>query len=77
MAKRTWRDLSSGRRRTVIALGAVQVAMAAAAWADLAKRAPSEVTASKPVWAAIIAVNFVGPLAYLRWGRRERDMARP
>jgi len=28
------------------------------------------VNGPKPLWAAAIAVNFVGPLAYLRWGRR-------
>ena len=29
-----------------------------------------QVNGRKALWAAIIAVNFVGPLSYFRWGRR-------
>jgi hypothetical protein len=48
----------------------VQVAMAVTAWTDLARRPATEVNGSKGWWAAIIGVNFVGPLSYFRWGRR-------
>jgi hypothetical protein len=48
----------------------VQVSLAVSAWADLADRPASEVNGSKTRWAAIIAVNFVGPLSYFRWGRK-------
>jgi hypothetical protein len=39
---------------------------------DLARRPPASVNGRKDVWAAAIAVNFVGPLAYFAWGRRPR-----
>jgi hypothetical protein len=61
----------SGRRRAVLlALGAVQLSLAATAWIDLAHRGPADGNGRKAVWAAVIAVNWIGPLAYLRWGRR-------
>jgi hypothetical protein len=70
MAGRRWADLSSGQRAGVVALGTVQVSLAAAAWTDLARRPARKVNGPKPVWALVIAINFVGPLAYFRFGRR-------
>jgi hypothetical protein len=37
---------------------------------DLAKRPKEQVRGSKPAWAALIAVNFVGPISYFAFGRR-------
>jgi hypothetical protein len=54
----------------VLALGSVQLSLAATAWADLATRRAEEVNGSRARWAAIIAINWVGPLAWFRWGRR-------
>lgn len=70
MAKRKWAELSPVERAVFIAAGSVQLSLAASAWADLARRPRDQVNGSKRTWAAIIAVNFVGPLSYFRWGRR-------
>ena len=70
MAKRRWRDLSRGQRTAVIALGTVQIGLAAVAWTDLARRPTDAVRGRKPWWAVVIGVNFIGPLAYFRFGRR-------
>ena len=70
LGRRRWRDLSTGRRVAVVLGGAVQVSLAATAWADLARRPAAQVNGRKGVWAVVIGVNFVGPLTYLRWGRR-------
>ena len=70
MARLRWRDLNPWQRRWLVGAGVVQLALAVTAWADLARRRPTEVAGRKGVWAAVIAVNWVGPLAYLRWGRR-------
>ena len=48
----------------------VQLSLAATAWAQLATTPAAEVNGSKVRWAAIIAINFLGPLAWFRWGRR-------
>lgn len=47
----------------------VQLALASAAWVDLARRPASEVRGPKWRWALVIGVNFAGPLSYFRWGR--------
>ncbi len=68
--KITWAELSGGQRAGLLALGAVEVVLAAAAWTDLARRPAEAVNGGKAWWAAGIAVNIVGPLSYFRWGRR-------
>ena len=71
MPRNRWDDRSSGRRRAIRVLSAVQFALAAAAWIDLSRRPVDQVTGRKWWWAFAIAVNFVGPIAYFRWGRRK------
>ncbi|MEU5692312.1 PLDc N-terminal domain-containing protein [Actinosynnema sp. NPDC020468] len=68
--KKKWSELGPVERAAVLALGSVQVALAAAAWADLATRPAARVNGPKKLWALLIGVNFVGPLSYFRWGRR-------
>jgi hypothetical protein len=70
MARRRWQDLTPAQQTAVLVLGSVQLSLAATAWADLAKRPAEEVNGSKARWAAIIAINWIGPLAWFRWGRR-------
>ncbi|GGU50555.1 hypothetical protein GCM10010178_49210 [Lentzea flava] len=53
-----------------MALGVVQVLLAGAAWTDLALRPSEFVKGRKVWWAWAILVNFAGPLAYFRWGRK-------
>lgn len=65
-----WRDLSTGERRLIVVAGSIQVGLALTAWTDLFRRDASQVNGPKPVWAAVIALNTVGPLSYFRWGRR-------
>ena len=70
MAKKKWSDLTSGQRKAMIALGTVEVALASAAYIDLIRRPAAEVDGSKGKWAAIIAINIVGPIAYFTRGRK-------
>ena len=68
--RRAWSDLSRGQRRAVMALGAVQLTLQAAALIDLARRPAREVNGDKRLWAAATFVNWAGPLAYFARGRR-------
>lgn len=68
--KKQWDDMSTGRRAVTMMLSAVQISLAVAAWADLARRPADQVNGKKGLWAAIIAVNFVGPISYFVKGRR-------
>jgi hypothetical protein len=70
MARRRWRDLSPREQTVVLTLASVQLSLAATAWADLATRPAAQVNGSKVRWAFVIAINFVGPLAYFLRGRR-------
>ena len=67
-----WSQLSRPQRAGVLVLGAIQFALAAAAWRDLARRPSAQVNGRKGVWALVIAVNWIGPLSYFRWGRTAR-----
>ncbi|OAV59892.1 membrane protein [Enteractinococcus helveticum] len=68
--KKGWKDFSPGQRAAIVALASVQVALAGTAWIDLARRDATEVNGSKGKWAAIIAVDFVGPILYFTRGIR-------
>lgn len=70
LRRRRWSELSRGQRRAVVALGAAQLSLQAAALIDLARRPAAEVDGDKRVWAAVTFVNWFGPLAYFARGRR-------
>jgi hypothetical protein len=70
MPRTKWADLSPRQKTAILVLGSVQLSLAATAWTDLARRPARRVNGRKGVWAAVIAINWIGPLAYFRWGRR-------
>jgi hypothetical protein len=67
--KPRWRDRSPASRCVLVVVALVQLALAGAAWTDLARRPAAEVRGPKWRWGLAVLVNFVGPLAYFRWGR--------
>lgn len=67
---RRWSDLSPGEQTAVLTLASLQVSLAVTAWTDLAFRPAGQVNGRKAVWAAVIAVNFVGPALYFTRGIR-------
>jgi len=67
--RRRWRDLTRRQQTALSVTAVVQFGLAAAAWTDLVRRPPAQVRGPKWRWAALIAVNFAGPIAYFRWGR--------
>jgi phospholipase D-like protein len=68
--RRTWSDLSERQRTAVLVATSVQLSLAATAWVDLFRRPAAQVNGSKARWAAVIGINFVGPVSYFLWGRR-------
>jgi hypothetical protein len=72
MKARRWSDMTP-RQQTAVLIGAsVQLSLAATAWVDLAKRPAALVNGPRALWAALIGVNFLGPIAYFARGRRPR-----
>ena len=65
--------MSDRQQTALLVAGSVQLSLAATAWADLATRPAALVNGRKSVWAAIIGVNFLGPISYFVWGRLARD----
>ncbi|MBO9532974.1 MAG: hypothetical protein J7513_08380 [Solirubrobacteraceae bacterium] len=59
------------RSRAAIAVGAVtQLGLLAIALRDLHARPADQVRGPKKAWYPALFVNFIGPLSYLRFGRR-------
>ncbi|HEU0256580.1 MAG TPA: hypothetical protein VFQ96_01925 [Microbacteriaceae bacterium] len=69
MAKRKWRELPPALRTAIIAAAAVQIALVGAAHADMSRRPAEQIRGPKGLWRLATLVNFVGPVAYFRWGR--------
>ena len=69
MSHKKWSELRPWARAGIVAMSAIEFLLAGSAWIDLARRSPAQVRGRKAVWALAIAVNFVGPFAYFRWGR--------
>lgn len=70
MARKRWNELSEAQKASTVAAAAVQIALAAAAWTDLARRPAERVRGPKAAWAVAIAVNFIGPMSYFAFGRQ-------
>ena len=70
MAVKHWNDMSDAEKTAILVAASVQISLAATAWIDLARRPKELVRGPKPMWAAAIAVNFVGPISYFAFGRR-------
>jgi len=72
MRTRHWSELSDRQQTVLLVAVSVQLSLAVAAWADLATRPAALVNGRKDAWAAVIAVNFLGAIAYFARGRRPR-----
>lgn len=65
-----WQDLSKPQRLAVMILSIVQFTLLGAALWDLRKRPQEQIRGSKRLWMALAFVNWIGPLAYFKFGRR-------
>lgn len=72
MHTRRWSELSRRQRAAVVAAAATQLGLQGATLVDLARRDANRVNGPKALWAALSFVNFLGPLAYFAWGRRDK-----
>ena len=71
MMKRRWAELSGTEKAGIIALSTVQIGLLGAALWDLAHRSADEVRGDRRMWAGIVFVNWIGPLAYFTMGRKK------
>jgi hypothetical protein len=68
--KRSWEDLTPRQRAAILAGGAVELVITTVALVDLARRPKRLVRGPKRWWLMGFAVQPVGPIAYLAFGRR-------
>jgi hypothetical protein len=71
MKKKRWADMSAGQKIGVIIAGTIQFGLLAAGLWDLAHRTPDEVRGDRRLWAGLMFVNWLGPLAYFTYGRKK------
>jgi len=70
MRSRRWADMSPAQKVLAVLLASLQMSLALSAWVDLARRPAAQINGTKRTWAAVIAVNFIGPALYFLRGRR-------
>jgi Phospholipase_D-nuclease N-terminal len=68
---RQWGDLSQRTRRLIWITGTAEVSLLAAALFDIKRRPASEIRGPKRLWAVLAFLNFVGPMSYFAFGRRQ------
>lgn len=72
-SKKSWSDLSPAQQKAIIAAGTAEAVITAVALVDLVRRPKSRVRGPKALWVLSFAVQPVGPIAYLKKGRRPVD----
>lgn len=70
MANKKWSELSDAQKAGIIVASVVQIGLLAAALWDLGHRTSDEVRGSRRMWAGLVFVNWIGPLAYFTVGRK-------
>jgi hypothetical protein len=68
--KRRWADMSGAERAVILTLGSIELAMTATAGVDLYRRPAEDIRGPKALWWPVIFIQPVGPIAYLKFGRR-------
>lgn len=65
------RKPSTATRVRIAIAGIIQVGLLLAALWDLYHRDQEQLNGSKWMWTPILFINFIGPLAYFRFGRKQ------
>jgi hypothetical protein len=70
LPRKQWHDLSTAQKVSAVVLIAAQLALLVAALVDIRRRPADKINGSKRLWSAVAFVNFIGPIAYFRFGRK-------
>ncbi|UKA67609.1 PLD nuclease N-terminal domain-containing protein [Arthrobacter sp. FW306-05-C] len=68
--KKTWKEMSPGRKVGTILTAIVQVSLLVAAQRDISHRPADQINGPKAAWRAASFVNFIGPMGYFIFGRK-------
>jgi hypothetical protein len=75
MQPKHWQDLTNRQKRGIVVLGALQLALLAAALIDIRRRPAAEINGSKRLWTMVVFINGIGPIAYFVFGRKRQAPA--
>jgi len=76
MRQKQWKDLTDAQQRSLVLMGALQLALLAAALIDIRRRPADAINGSKRLWTAVVFINGIGPIAYFVVGRKRPAPAR-
>lgn len=68
--RKSWADLTTAQKISVLTLSTVQLTLLFAALMDIYRRSPDQIRGSKSVWTTLSFINFFGPVAYFTYGIR-------
>jgi len=68
--RKDWNALPRRQKAALIAATTVQVGLLIGALYDLYRRPARRIRGPKKVWAGVVFINFIGPLAYFLIGRK-------
>jgi len=69
--KKKWSEFSPAQKAGTFVAGFVQVALLIAALVDIRRRPAEQIRGRKGLWAAIAFVNWIGPISYFLFGRKQ------
>lgn len=69
--KKQWKDLTAPQKAGGILMGIVQVSLLIAALVDIRRRPTEEIRGRKAWWALAAFVNYIGPISYFVFGRKQ------
>ena len=76
MQKKSWADFSALQKIGIIVMGTIQMGLLVAGLWDVAHRKPEEVRGDRRFWAGFMFVNWIGPITYFAYGRKDSPLRR-
>lgn len=76
MQRKRWADLALWQKIGVIIGGTIQFGLLALGLWDLAHRTADEVRGDRRMWAGLMFINWIGPIAYFGVGRKDSPLGR-
>ena len=73
MLKKRWQDMTPIQQAGILILTIIQFSLLGAAHWDIRHRSADELNGSKPFWTVAVFVNFIGPIAYFLFGRKQAE----
>ncbi|MBE2237686.1 MAG: PLDc_N domain-containing protein [Caldilineaceae bacterium] len=71
--KKTWKHLEPWQKTGGVMLGIVQISLLVAALWDIRRRPAEQIRGRKVWWVMAAFVNYIGPISYFLFGRKQTD----